>query len=117
MIPEIQCQEQESSLVQSLKALLKQLPHPDKDIEKFKEWWQANGKTWTEQLRAVMIFERNIGHDWQFSDQQRKVLSNYYNANQLLMDCLNSDCYVNRSVREELEETLFLPAGEIAKEL
>lgn len=117
LIPEIQCQEQKSSLVQSLKTLLKQLPHPDKDIEKFKQWWQANGKTWTEQLRAVMIFERNIGHDWQFSDQQRKVLNNYYNANQLLMECLNSDCYVTRGVREELEETLFLSAGEIAKEL
>lgn len=117
LIPEIQCQEQKSPLAQSVKTLLKQLPHPDKDIEKFKEWWQVNGKTWTEQLRAVIIFERNIGHDWQFSDQQRKVLNNYYNANQLLMECLNSDCYVNRGVRQELEETLFLPAGEIAKEL
>ena len=100
-----------------MEALLKQLPHPDKDIEKFKEWWQANGKTWTEQLRAVMISERNIGHDWQFSEQQRKVLHNYYNASQLLLECLNSDCYVTRGVREELEETLFLPASEIAQKL
>ena len=60
-----------------------------------------------------MISERNIGHDWQFSEQQLKTLNNYYDANCLLMCCLNSDGYVTRAVREEIEETLFLPAAEI----
>ena len=52
-----------------------------------------------------MISERNIGHDWQFSDQRREALRQYYNANWLLLECLNTN-YVTRAVREELKETL-----------
>jgi predicted NACHT family NTPase len=39
----------------------------------------------------------------------------YYYANQTLVDCLNTDCYVSREVREEIEETLLLPIEEIEK--
>ncbi len=60
-----------------------------------------------------MISHRNIGHSWQFSSQQQEVLSQYYDANSMLVDCLNSYCYVTRAVREEIEETLFLPITEI----
>ena len=34
-------------------------------------------------------------------------------ANKLLSDCLNSDCYVSRDVRQEIEDTLLLPMSEI----
>jgi predicted NACHT family NTPase len=64
-------------------------------------------------MRVVMIEHRNIGHDWQFSDEQNKLLQQYYDANKLLVDCLNSDCYVSREVRQEIEETLLLPMTEI----
>ena len=56
-----------------------------------------------------MVEQRNIGHNWQFSREQIEKLSQYYEANQLLVDCLNSDCYVTRSVREKIEDTLLLP--------
>jgi len=56
-----------------------------------------------------MIEHRNIGHDWQFSKEQQNLLQQYYSANKLLVDCLNSDCYVSREVRQEIEETLLLP--------
>lgn len=98
-----------SPLSESLQQLKHQLPEPDKDRERFSEWWQANGQAWTEQLRAVMISHRNIGHDWQFSDQQKEALQQYYAGNELLVDCLNSNCYVTRVVREEILKTLFLP--------
>jgi hypothetical protein len=42
-------------------------------------------------------------------------LQQYYNANKLLVDCLNSDCYVSREVRQEIEDTLLLPIAEIEK--
>ena len=79
------------------------------------EWWQLNGKTWIEELRMGMIKYRNIGHDWQFNDQQKELLWQYYNANMLLVDCLNKDCYVSRQVREEIEDTMLLPIAEIEK--
>ncbi len=96
-----------------LKTLKTQLPNPESDRESFKSWWQANGEVWREQLRAAMIRYRNIGHDWQFSDTQKKLLEQYYDANKLLADCLNSDCYVSREVRQEMEETLLLPIAQI----
>ncbi|NEP60900.1 MAG: NACHT domain-containing NTPase [Symploca sp. SIO2G7] len=92
-----------------LQQLKKQLFKLEEDEEQFKQWWGVNGKAWTEQLKAVMIEHRNIGHDWQFNEQQKKLLKQYDNANQLLMDCLNSDCYVSQEVRQEIQDTLLLP--------
>jgi hypothetical protein len=43
------------------------------------------------------------------------LLQQYYNANLLLIECLNSACYVSRSVREEIEATLLLPVAELEK--
>ncbi|HEY9638090.1 MAG TPA: hypothetical protein V6D14_32150 [Coleofasciculaceae cyanobacterium] len=37
------------------------------------------------------------------------------NANRLLVDCLNSDCYVSREVRQEIEDTFLLAMPEIEK--
>ena len=77
--------------------------------EQLKQRWQTNGTAWEEQLRTAMVQHRNIGHDWQFSPEQNDLLSQYYNANKLLVDCLNSDCYVSREVRQEIETGLLLP--------
>src|SRR4028118_390003 len=81
-------------LRQALQELKDQLPNRNGDKEIFKQWWQANGKAWTEQLRAVMIQHRNIGHNWQFSKEQKELLKQYYDANRLLVDCLKSSCNV-----------------------
>jgi hypothetical protein len=51
----------------------------------------------------------------QLTDKQWEVLKQYYDANTLLADCLNSDCIVSAEVREEIEETLLLPIAEIEK--
>ncbi len=101
------------NLRQALQQLKEQLPDIHIDEERFKQWWQANGQSWTERLRAVMIQHRNIGHDWLFSKEQRKVLTQYYDANKFLVDCLNSGCHVTPAVRQEIEETLLLPIVEI----
>ncbi|MBD2130065.1 hypothetical protein NDI39_19965 [Microcoleus sp. ZQ-A2] len=93
---------------QALEQIETQIPDPD-DEERFNKWWQTNSPAWTDKLRAVMIKHRNIGHDWQFSYQQIQVLKQYYDANKLVVDCLNSDCNVTTEVRNEIEETLLLP--------
>ncbi|GAB4199949.1 MAG: hypothetical protein Fur006_51080 [Coleofasciculaceae cyanobacterium] len=102
-------------LRQSLQDLKEQLLAIYSDEEAFKRWWQANGQTWIQQLRTVTIEHRNVGRDWPFSQQQRKVLTQYYDANKFLVDCLNSGCNVTSTVRHEIEETLFLPIREIEK--
>ncbi len=100
-------------LEQVLQQLKKQVSHLDTDSKGFEVWWKNNGEAWTEQLRAIMISYRHLGHDWQFSKQQKDALKQYYEANQLLVDCLNSNCYVTSRVRQEIEETLLLPLTEL----
>jgi len=103
-------------LQRSLQALKAQLPDTEESSETFETWWQENRQAWGKQLKAVIRAHHNAGHDWQFSEQQTRSLRQYYNANKLLVDCLKSDCYVSAAVREEIEETLLLPAGETLPE-
>jgi len=96
----------------SLQQLKSQLSNSYKDKDKFNDWWQANSRTWSEQLRTVMIKYRNIGYDWQFSKKQKELLKQYYDTNKFLVECLNSGCEVSPEVRE-IEDTLLLPLTEI----
>lgn len=94
-----------------LKQLLQQLQEqlqaefPDLKEEKkgFETWRQDNGQAWVEKIKEA------IGHDLQFSEQQKELLKQYYNDNKLLMDRINQASNVDREVREEILETLFLP--------
>ncbi|MEL6879932.1 MAG: signal transduction protein, partial [Cyanobacteria bacterium J06607_10] len=98
-------------LRQSLEEVKRQLlpVKSQKNRENFQQWWESNGVKWTEQLRAVMIQHRNIGQDWKLTPKQKALLQQYYEANQLLAACLNSDCYVSREVRQEIEDGLLVP--------
>jgi hypothetical protein len=60
-----------------------------------------------------MIEYRNIGHDWQFSDQQKMLLRKYHDANLRLAECLNTDCYLSREVRQDIEATMLRPIAQI----
>ncbi len=66
-------------------------------------------------VKAIMIRHRNIGHNWHFSNTQKEKMQQYYDANQFLVDCLNSDCYVTKATRQYIEDTLLLPLSEIEK--
>jgi predicted NACHT family NTPase len=79
------------------------------------QWWNQNGAAWAAKLQVVMIEHRNIGYDWQFSDAQQDLLEQYYVANELLTDCLKSECYADRKLLQHIEETMFLPIAEIQK--
>jgi predicted NACHT family NTPase len=110
---EILCFNLKVTLKRELKKLQLQLPTENCDNNILMQWWDVSRKAWIEQLRAVMIEHRNVGHDWQFSKQQKELLKQYHKANSLLVQCLNSDCYVSREVRQEIEDTLLLPIAEI----
>ncbi|MGD1928718.1 MAG: NACHT domain-containing protein [Leptolyngbyaceae cyanobacterium] len=81
----------------------------------FQQWcmledWMEHLRYWATKLRHIVIVYRDVGHDWNFNPVQLDILLDYYNANKLLMDCLNSDCYVNRNIQRKIKETLFSPA-------
>lgn len=65
-------------------------------------WRQDKGQDWVEEIKDA------ISHDLQFSEQQKELLKQYYNANKLLIDCIYK-AEVAPEVREEILETLFLP--------
>jgi predicted NACHT family NTPase len=107
---------QDSQLQEVLQNLKNQLPlFSNTSRRTFFEWWHNNGENWTKHLRATAIEHRNICHDWKFNKSQEKLIQQYYDANMLLVDCLNSDCYVSREVREEIEANLLLPIASIEK--
>ena len=92
-------------LRQSLQALEDRLP----DNQDFYQWWDNHSRTWVSELLQVCIDRRNIGHDWQFTYEQVKLLEQYYEANLLLVDCMNRS-YVSKQVRKEIESTMLLPS-------
>ncbi|MEP0871792.1 NACHT domain-containing NTPase [Trichocoleus desertorum AS-A10] len=79
------------------------------------DWELCDQYDWRQKLRKVGIKYRDIGHEWEFSDEQQKLFKQYVDANKLLVECLNCDCYVSREVRQEIEDTLLLPIVEIEK--
>jgi predicted NACHT family NTPase len=81
----------------------------------FEHWWQEHGVQWANDSRQIAIKYCNIGHNWRFIKKQAEKLYKYYEANLLLANCLNSECYVSREVREEIEATMLLPMAEIEK--
>ncbi|HEY9652085.1 MAG TPA: NACHT domain-containing NTPase, partial [Coleofasciculaceae cyanobacterium] len=100
-------------LQQSLQQLKDQLPDPKQDRERFQQWWQANHVAWSQRLTEAIALHRNIQHSWHFTTEQQHVLQRYYDANQLLIDCLNSNCEVTSAVRQEIEAALLLPQKEL----
>ncbi|MUG92830.1 NACHT domain-containing protein [Scytonema sp. UIC 10036] len=100
-------------LKEQFRILVQSMHNRDKNIDdSFQEWWNNNYKIWFKQLKKILLIQhRNIGHDWQFNDAQKQLLQQYYDANMLLVDCLKSDCYVSREVRQQIEDTLLLPTN------
>lgn len=94
--------------LQSLQLLSDKLPNIEENTKHFSRWWHINGDAWNKELRQICIDQRNVGHDWQFTNNQVELLEQYYSANLLLVDCMNRS-YVSKQVREEIESTMLLP--------
>jgi predicted NACHT family NTPase len=83
-----------------LRELKMQQGNLGEDRKAFKAWWRAKGQvSFQSVLKDIPpVMNNNI--------------KQYYDANKLLIDCLNSDCYVTRTIREQIEKTLLLPVSE-----
>jgi len=103
----------DAGLHKSLQQLQRQVPSPEQNQKRFQTWWQAHHATWEEKLRKAIDQYRQLDQDWQFSPAQQQVLQRYYSANQLLLDCLHSNCEVTATIRSEIEATLLLPQKEL----
>jgi predicted NACHT family NTPase len=95
-------------LDQALGELRNQLPDPAQGKNNLLSWWQNNAQDWIEQFKNLIIEHRYFGQDWHFSPQQRRLLQKYYNANQFLVECLNSDTKITKSIKSAITATLLL---------
>lgn len=84
------------------------MPFPDNPEKRINRGDKTINK-WLNRLRNLIIKYRKIGYQEELNDGQLELIWNYYDANLLLNDCLNSDCYVSREVRRKIEDSLFLP--------
>lgn len=97
----------------SLQQLRDQIPLVTQSQKQLENWWNNHYLTWLEGLNKTINDYRNIHHIWEFSPEQQQILQRYYDGNQLLMDCLNSNAEVTDSIRQEIEATLLLPQKEL----
>jgi predicted NACHT family NTPase len=105
-----------SELTNTLEKLRAQL-FQSSQTNHLEEWWNVNGQAWKEELRQEMIKHRNIGHDWQFTDDQRQTLENYGKANKFLVELLKIENSVSPEARQEIEDNLLLPIAELKRRL
>ena len=55
-----------------------------------------------------MIGNRQIGHNWQFNQEDLQQLQHYWYAHKLLLDCLNNANNITPKMRDWIENNLFL---------
>jgi predicted NACHT family NTPase len=103
----------DSGFYKSLEQLKDKLPSQGQNQEELENWWQKKYSSWMAELRGSITNYRNINHPWQFNPEQEQILQRYYDANQLLIDCLNSNCEITTATRQEIEATLLLPQQEL----
>ncbi|MBG1264617.1 helix-turn-helix domain-containing protein [Nostoc commune] len=64
---------------------------------------------------GYLLNKSKLSQKWYFDDKQKKLLRQYYEANKLLMFCINSKFDISPEVRSHIEDTLLLPIAEIEK--
>ena len=62
-----------------------------------------NYAAWVKMLQKAIVTQQD-SEKWKFSTAEKQALQSYADANQLLLDCLNSNCEVSPSIREEIEK-------------
>lgn len=89
------------------------------EIGEYEGWSKIRGQAWIDELRDAIIKHRKIGHYWYFSTfENEELFRQYYYANKLLINCLNSASKaktVSPEERSHIEDTLLLPIAEIEK--
>ena len=96
-------------LKQQLEKLKDEIPNDEEKEEKFNNWFKTDFPNWFEQVKMVTIKYRNIGQNWELGEESKTRLRQYYDANKLLVDCLNSSRNLSPTIRAHIEETFLLP--------
>ncbi|MBD2451497.1 NACHT domain-containing protein [Nostoc sp. FACHB-152] len=111
-----ECSERlESNFLQEIKKIIEEIPNFHIDRIKFDAWQEQYGLMWLKKYRKLVIKYRQICYIWRFTDQQKAVLNQYYDANVVLIDCLYRNNCISDKFKGQIEESLLLPITEIEK--
>lgn len=85
-----------------LQNLKSQLPDLGTSKEHLITWWGTNGEDWVTKFRNLINEHRYQGQDWDFDPQQQKLLQQYYETHQFLVECLETDCRISSEVKSQI---------------
>jgi predicted NACHT family NTPase/nucleoside phosphorylase len=97
---------------QKLQELKDQLPNINGEMESQLNWWKTHGKAWDDQVKELIVKPHEFGNHYSnFSEEQQKLLKQYYEANLLLVECMNI-ANMSPEVRSRIMEELLLPIAQ-----
>jgi DNA-binding Xre family transcriptional regulator len=68
-------------------------------------------------FRSLIIENRSIAYDWGLTENEKKLLQQYYESNDFLIKLLTVDNATSPEVRQEIEDNLLLPIAELKRRL
>ncbi len=96
-----------------LDILKKPIPNPDDNQLLFDTWWKSNGKSWTQQLNQFFAQQPKTIPNFGLTSNQIELFKQYFISNEFLLECMNTNCVIDRKIRQEINDNLLLPIGEI----
>jgi nucleoside phosphorylase len=103
----------EPEMKKTLEKLQAELPDKNGDTESKLNWSKTHGKAWGEQVKELIVKPHKMGHHYsKLNEGQKQLLQQYYDANLLLVECMNI-ANMSPEVRAEIMDTLLLPLAEI----
>jgi len=93
---------------EKLQKLKEQMPNLNGDMESLLDWLKTHGKAWNKQVKDLIVDPYPINcHYPNLSEAQKELLKQYYNANRLLVECMNI-ANMSPEVRKEIKDSLLL---------
>ncbi|MDX2211668.1 MAG: NACHT domain-containing protein [Oculatellaceae cyanobacterium bins.114] len=64
----------------------------EKDLSNYphaRDWWKFRQSYWQDRIQKLMLLRLNLRCDWNFSEEEKNALRQYYDATKLLSECMN----------------------------
>ncbi|MBI5788889.1 MAG: NACHT domain-containing protein [Candidatus Schekmanbacteria bacterium] len=87
-----------SVLAKTLTNLKETLPRQNARQQRWFEFAQ--------ELQKAMIIQRDLGYEFNLSNDELDDIEDYLYVNKLIVECLKADCYIDRDLREKILEKL-----------
>jgi hypothetical protein len=71
----------------------------------------AERRVFADELQALIIKHRDVGHEWNLTELQEERLTNYLNATRLLQDCLEL-AFMPPDEKKAMLNSLYLPPAQ-----